>query len=71
MLRRASVACGFTAYNPTIVDRAHDCFDALGSRRGAEEMYSGAAEFERMQSIRQRDALCASLASKFSMVFKP
>ena len=71
MLRRATAACGFTAYNPDIVDRARACFDALGSRRGAEEMYAGAAEFERWQSIRQRDTLCATFAAKFPMVIQP
>ncbi|MDB5647347.1 hypothetical protein [Methylobacterium sp.] len=71
MLRRATAACGFTAYNPAIVERAHACFDALGSRLGAEEMYAGAAEFERWQSVRRRDALCAILAGKFPMVVRP
>ncbi|ACS43819.1 hypothetical protein [Methylorubrum extorquens] len=47
MLRKASAACGFASYNPAIVDRARSCFDALGSRRGAEAMHTGAAEFER------------------------
>ena len=46
MLRRASTACGFTAYNPAIVHQARTCFDRLGSRRGAEAIRSGAAEFE-------------------------
>jgi hypothetical protein len=71
MLRRASAACGFTAYNPAIVDRAHTCFDGVGSRRGAEAMHSGAAEFERWQSVRQRDTLCEFMAAKFPMVVRP
>lgn len=71
MLRRASVACGFTAYNPTIVDRARTCFDAIGGSRGTEEMHSGAAEFERWQAVRHRDALCQTLAAKFPMVVRP
>lgn len=71
MLRRASAACGFTAYNPTIVDRARTCFDAIGGSRGAEEMYSGAAEFERWQAVRHRAALCQTLAAKFPMVVRP
>ena len=66
MLRKASAACGFASYNPTIVDRARTCFDALGSRRGAEAMHTGAAEFERWQFIRNYDALCGTLAAKFS-----
>jgi hypothetical protein len=71
MLRRASAACGFTAYNSAIVDRARICFDAIGSRPAAEAMHSGAAEFERWQAIRNRDALCATLAAKFPMVVQP
>lgn len=35
MLRRVSAVCGFTTYNPVIVDRAHACFDAVGSRGGS------------------------------------
>ncbi|SFU94445.1 MULTISPECIES: hypothetical protein [unclassified Methylobacterium] len=71
LLRRASTACGFTEYNPAIVDRARICFDALGSRRGTEEVQSGVAEFERLRSTRHHDAVCAMLAAKFSMVVRP
>ncbi|TXN07492.1 hypothetical protein FV222_02175 [Methylobacterium sp. WL103] len=71
MLRSASTACGFTDYSPVIVDRARLCFDALGSRRGTEEMQSGMAEFERLKSTRHHDAVCAMLAAKFSMVVRP
>jgi hypothetical protein len=71
MLRKASAACSFASYNPAIVDRARTCFDALGSRRGAEAMHTGAAEFDRWQSIRNLDALCGTLAAKFPMVVKP
>lgn len=71
MLRRASAACGFTDYNPAIVDRARACFDALGSRHGAEAMHAGGAEFERWQTVRNRDALCKTLADRFPMVVRP
>jgi hypothetical protein len=71
MLRKAAAACRFSAYNPAIVDRAHVCFDALGSRRGAEEMYAGAAQFEHMLSVRSSEAVCATLARTFSMVIRP
>lgn len=71
MLRRASTACGYTDYNPAIVDRARACFDALGSRRGAEAMHSGAAEFERWQAVLSRDALCRTLTDTFPMVVEP
>lgn len=71
MLRRASAACGFRAYNPAIVDRARTCFEAIGSRRGADEIRSGAAEFERWQAVRHRTTLCATLAARFPMVVQP
>ncbi|MCJ2044126.1 hypothetical protein MKK58_06210 [Methylobacterium sp. J-078] len=71
MLRKASAACGFTAYNPTIADRARTCFDAVGSNHGAQELYAGAAEFERWQAVRHRDVLCQTLAAKFPMVVRP
>ena len=71
MLRRASAACGFTDYNPDIVDRARACFDALGGRQGAEAMHSGGAEFERWQAVCDRDALCKTLTDRFPMVVRP
>lgn len=71
LLRRAMRDCGFAAYNPSIVDRARTCFDALGGRQGAEAMRAGAAEFERWRSIRARDAMCASLTARFPMVVRP
>ncbi len=71
MLRRASTACGYTAYNPAIVERARACFDTLGSVRGAEAMHSGAAEFERLKAVRNHDALCESVAARFQMVVQP
>jgi hypothetical protein len=71
MLRRASAACGYSAYNPAIVDRARTCFEAVGSRRGVDEIRSGAAEFERWQVVRHRDTLCATLAARFPMVVQP
>ena len=71
MLRRASTACAFTSYNPGIVDRARACYDALGSRRGAEAIRSGAAEFEGWWAVRNRDALCKTLVDKFPMVVQP
>jgi len=37
MLRKAAGTCGFSACNPAIVDRAHACYDALGSHQGAAE----------------------------------
>ena len=70
-LRRASTACAFTSYNPGIVDRARACYDALGSRRGAEAIRSGAAEFEGWWAVRNRDALCKTLVDKFPMVVQP
>jgi hypothetical protein len=71
MLRKASVACGFTAYNPAIVDRARTCYDALGSRHGAEAMHAGGVEFERWQAVRDRDVLCKTLSDRFPMVVRP
>ena len=71
MLRRASTVCGFTRYNPDIVDRARACFDALGSLHGSEAIRSGAVEFEGWLAVRNRDGLCKTLADKFSMVVQP
>ncbi|AYO83246.1 hypothetical protein EBB05_13895 [Methylobacterium brachiatum] len=71
LLRRASAICGYSAYNPAIVERARRCFEAVGSREGARQMYAGASEYDRMEAVRNRDALCLSLASKFPMVVRP
>ncbi|MBY0252031.1 hypothetical protein FVE89_11805 [Methylobacterium sp. 2A] len=71
LLRRAAAICGYSAYNPAIVERARSCFEAVGSREGARQMYAGASEYDRMAAVRNRDALCLSLASKFPMVVRP
>jgi hypothetical protein len=71
LLRKAQGACGFAAYNPVIVDQARACFDAVGNRRGSGEMLAGAAEFDRLGTIRSREAICTSLAAKFPMVIDP
>ena len=71
LLRTAMRECGFAAYNPSIVDRAQVCFEAVGGRKGAGAMRAGAAEFERWRSIRSTDALCANLAARFPMVVRP
>lgn len=71
LLRTAMRECGFAAYNPSIVDRARTCFEAVGERKGAGAIRAGAAEFERWRSIRSPDALCADLATRFPMVVRP
>ena len=70
LLRKAQGVCGFTAYNPAIVDRAHACFDAVGNQQGAKEIYAGAAEFERLRAVHGVDAACEKLVSQFPMVIK-
>jgi hypothetical protein len=71
MLRRASATCGFTAYNPAIVDRARVCFNAIGSRHGTEEIRAGVVEFEQSLAVNSKHAICATLAAKFPMVVLP
>ena len=71
LLRRASAACGYAAYNPQIVERARSCFGEVGAGPGAREMRAGAAQFDRMDAIRDRDAFCADLARRFPMVVRP
>lgn len=71
MLRRASMSYGFTSCNPGIVDRARTCFDRLGSRRGAEAIRSGAAEFEGWGAVRNRDAVCKTLVDKMATAIAP
>lgn len=70
LLRRASPACGFNAYNETIVERARTCFDEVGRERGADDIQAGADEFERMDAVRNRDALCLDLGRRFPMVVR-
>lgn len=64
MLRRASATCGFTAYNPVIVDRARVCFNAICSRHGTEEIRSGVAEFERPSTVTMQSAQPWPLSSR-------
>jgi hypothetical protein len=71
LLRKAAGSCGFRAYNPSLVEQAHACFDAMGGRSGAEAMIAGAAEFEHLRSVRNHEAVCAMIASKFPMVVRP
>ncbi|TXN22442.1 hypothetical protein [Methylobacterium sp. WL9] len=70
LLRRASVPCSFTAYNETIVERARVCFEELGPEQGVADIRAGAGEFERMDAVRGRDALCFDLGRRFPMVVR-
>lgn len=70
LLRKAQGACGFSAYNLAIVDRAHTCFDAIGSRQGAHEIYAGAEEFDRLWAVQGLDAACERLATRFPMAVR-
>jgi hypothetical protein len=70
-LRTAARVCGFTRYNEDIVADARSCFDAVGSVRGARDMYAGADEFTRVDAIRDRDGLCADLLRRFPTAVRP
>ena len=70
LLRKAQGACGFTAYNPAIVDRAHACFDGVGSGTGVREIYAGAEEFDKLRAMHGLDAACERLATRFPMAVR-
>lgn len=70
LLSRASVACSFTAYNETIVERARVCFAEVGPEQGVSDIRAGAGEFERLNAFRNRDALCLELGRRFPMVVR-
>ena len=62
MLRRAQARCAFERFNPEIVEAAR--------QSGAPAMHSGAAEFDRMASLRGEDATCNLIQQRFPMVVR-
>ncbi len=71
LLRRATAVCRFSSFNPAIVEQARECFEEVGSSIGATEIYTGAAQFDRLTAVRNLDAVCAELSFKFSTVVRP
>lgn len=70
-LRQATAVCRFSAFNPAIVEQARECFEEVGSSIGATEIYSGAAQFDRLAAYRNLDAVCVGLSTKFPTVVRP
>ena len=71
LMRNAARMCGFSRYNDEIVERARSCYETLGSRQGALDIYAGAEEFTALVTKRGQDALCPDLLRRFPMVVRP
>ncbi|TXN46561.1 hypothetical protein [Methylobacterium sp. WL7] len=71
LVRNAARVCGFSRYNDEIVERARSCYETLGSRQGAHDIYAGAEEFTALVTKRGQDALCPDLLRRFPMVVQP
>jgi len=69
-LRWAANRCGFTQYNPAVVEDARLCFDRLGGAVAAPRMYAGRERFEREISLRSLDAVCAEIGRRFPQVVR-
>lgn len=69
-LRWGANRCSLSRYSPEMVERAHHCFDQLGSTVAAPLMYAGRDRFERLVALRGLQPVCADIVRRFPTVVR-